>query len=88
LKNTIASRHGHLAARRTAVVVLLALLRGYKLLISPLFTGCCRHYPSCSDYMAEAVGLHGAARGTWLGMRRLVRCLPFGSYGFDPVPRN
>ena len=71
-----------------AAAVLLALLRGYKLLISPLFTGCCRFQPSCSDYMTEAIRLHGAARGTWLGLRRLARCRPFGGYGIDPVPRT
>jgi putative membrane protein insertion efficiency factor len=64
----------------------LALLRAYKLLISPLFTGCCRYQPSCADYMAEAVRVHGAARGVWLGLARLARCHPFGGHGFDPVP--
>ncbi len=68
-------------------MLVLALLRGYKILISPLFTGCCRFEPSCSDYMSEAVTLHGATRGVWLGIRRLVRCLPFRGHGFDPVPR-
>jgi len=69
-------------------VVLLGLLRGYKLLISPLFTGSCRFQPSCADYMAEAVRVHGPARGVWLGLQRLVRCRPFGGHGFDPVPRR
>lgn len=72
--------------RGAAAAVLLALLRGYKLLISPLFTGCCRYYPSCSDYMRDAVIAHGVRRGTWLGLRRLARCHPFGSHGFDPCP--
>jgi hypothetical protein len=71
-----------------AVAVVLAILRGYKLLLSPLFTGACRFYPSCSDYMAEAVQLHGAWRGTWLGCRRLLRCHPFGGHGVDPVPHS
>jgi putative membrane protein insertion efficiency factor len=64
----------------------LGLLRVYKLLLSPLFTGSCRYYPSCSDYMAEAVRLHGVRRGVWLGVRRLARCHPFGGHGVDPVP--
>jgi putative membrane protein insertion efficiency factor len=76
------------ASGRIAAGLLLGLLRGYKFLISPLFTGCCRFQPSCSDYMAEAIRLHGATRGTWLGMRRLVRCRPFGGHGIDPVPRS
>src|SRR5688500_20375457 len=73
-------------AVRLPAAVVLALLRGYKLLISPLFTGCCRFYPSCADYMSEAVTIHGAVRGTWLGVRRLARCRAFGSHGFDPCP--
>ena len=67
---------------------MLALLRAYKLTISPLFTGCCRFHPSCADYMGEAVRLHGATKGVWLGLRRLARCQPLGNHGFDPVPRS
>jgi putative membrane protein insertion efficiency factor len=71
-----------------AAGAVLGLLRAYKILLSPLFTGSCRFHPSCADYMTEAVRLHGAAHGTWLGLRRLVRCRPFGGYGIDPVPRS
>jgi putative membrane protein insertion efficiency factor len=66
--------------------VVLALLRAYKVLISPLFTGSCRFTPSCSEYMAEAVVRHGLLRGGWLGVVRLSRCRPFGGHGVDPVP--
>jgi putative membrane protein insertion efficiency factor len=66
--------------------LVLALLRGYKILLSPLFTGSCRFSPSCSDYMAEAIRTHGPWTGVWLGIRRLARCHPFGGHGFDPVP--
>jgi putative membrane protein insertion efficiency factor len=66
----------------------VALLRGYKVLFSPLFAGSCRFQPSCSDYMAEAIRRHGTVAGTRLGLRRLVRCLPFGGYGVDPVPHE
>jgi uncharacterized protein len=72
---------------RPVVVTALALLRAYKVLISPLFTGCCRFEPSCSDYMAESIRVHGLLAGTWRGAKRLSRCRPFGGHGFDPVPR-
>ena len=71
---------------RAAQAVLLAALRAYKLVLSPLFAGSCRHVPSCSTYAAEAVTVHGAARGSWLAFKRLARCHPLGTSGFDPVP--
>lgn len=46
----------------------------------------CRFSPSCSEYAREAIETHGAGRGSWLAMRRLLRCRPFGKSGFDPVP--
>ena len=46
----------------------------------------CRFYPTCSEYSREAIETHGAGRGLWLTVRRLVRCRPFGPSGFDPVP--
>jgi putative membrane protein insertion efficiency factor len=48
----------------------------------------CRYVPSCSQYAREAIIEHGALRGGWLAMRRLARCNPLGSYGFDPVPQT
>ncbi|MCA1650619.1 MAG: membrane protein insertion efficiency factor YidD [Acidobacteria bacterium] len=64
----------------------LLLLKAYKLLISPLFTGSCRFVPSCSDYAAEAVTRFGVVRGALLAGRRLARCRPLAAHGFDPVP--
>lgn len=65
--------------------LLIALLRNYKRWISPLLPSGCRFHPSCSDYMREAIERHGAARGGWLGLRRLARCHPLCDGGFDPV---
>ncbi len=64
----------------------LALIALYQATLSPVFRGSCRHVPSCSDYAREAVERHGAARGLWLALRRLSRCHPLGSSGYDPVP--
>jgi len=66
----------------------LAALRGYRLLVSPLLAPRCRFHPSCSAYAAEAVERHGAARGLWLALRRLLRCHPWHPGGLDLVPVN
>lgn len=63
----------------------MRLLSVYKFWISPLVPSACRFYPTCSEYMFQAVEKHGAARGVWMGLRRLVRCHPFCEGGFDPV---
>ena len=68
------------------VRVALGLLRGYKLVISPIFTGSCRFLPSCSDYAAEAIRIYGVTQGSWLALKRLSRCHPFCAGGHDPVP--
>lgn len=68
--------------------VLLALLRLYRLLISPLLGPRCRFHPSCSCYAEQAVREHGALTGGWLALRRLARCHPFHPGGFDPVPER
>jgi len=65
--------------------VVLIILAAYKRWVSPLLPAACRYYPSCSDYMAEAVRRHGALPGIWMGLKRLARCHPFASGGFDPA---
>jgi hypothetical protein len=68
------------------------LLRAYKLTLSPLLAaltgpgGGCRFQPTCSEYWADAVEIHGFAYGSWLGIKRLCRCHPWGGAGADPVP--
>jgi len=66
--------------------LLMVLISGYRKFVSPLLGARCRFYPSCSAYALEAIGTHGAARGTWLAIRRLSRCHPFHPGGLDPVP--
>ncbi len=66
--------------------ILRGLIRAYQLLISPLLGPRCRHLPSCSEYTAQAIALHGPVRGGWMGLRRIVRCNPWGTSGYDPVP--
>jgi putative membrane protein insertion efficiency factor len=66
---------------------LRGLIRLYQLLLSPLLpVNSCRYQPSCSHYGEEAIRVHGAAKGSWLTVRRILRCHPWGGYGYDPVP--
>jgi putative membrane protein insertion efficiency factor len=65
---------------------LLLLLRAYKLGISPFLGQHCRFYPSCSEYAAEAIGRHGAWKGSLLAGKRLCKCHPWHAGGLDPVP--
>lgn len=66
--------------------LLLLSLRVYRGWISPLLPPACRYTPTCSAYAEEAVQRYGAARGSWLALRRLLRCHPWGGSGHDPVP--
>ncbi len=66
---------------------LLLLVSIYRYIISPLTPASCRHVPTCSQYMVEAVRKHGGGRGFRLSMNRLSRCHPWGTHGYDPVPR-
>lgn len=66
--------------------LLILLVRGYQVALSPLFPSQCRFVPSCSAYAIEALERHGAVRGGWLTIRRLARCHPFCPGGYDPVP--
>ena len=66
--------------------VLIALVKGYRLLLSPGWGSQCRFTPTCSLFAIEALERHGAWRGSWLAMRRVARCHPWRTGGYDPVP--
>jgi hypothetical protein len=65
---------------------LILLVRVYQWTIAPALPPTCRFHPSCSAYMIEALEVHGALRGLWLGLRRILRCQPFCPGGYDAVP--
>ena len=73
---------------RAVSFVLVGVIRGYQVVLGPLFAGVCRFQPSCSRYAAEAIRRHGPLPGLLLGARRLLSCRPFGGSGYDPVPRD
>jgi len=58
----------------------------YRCCISPLMPASCRYTPTCSEYAVEAIKKHGALRGSWMAIKRIARCHPWGGHGFDPVP--
>ena len=66
--------------------VLILCVRAYQVVLAPLIGPCCRFTPSCSEYCVTAIGRHGPWRGLWLALRRILRCRPFGPFGYDPVP--
>lgn len=64
----------------------LALIKFYKLAVSPYLPSNCIYQPTCSEYAAEAIAQHGVLRGIWMSVKRIVRCNPFTTGGLDPVP--
>ena len=77
------------AAKPSAAArILRIVVRAYQYVISPVFPPCCRHLPSCSAYAFEAITNHGALHGGMMSLGRLLRCHPWGTSGFDPVPER
>ncbi|HRE58178.1 MAG TPA: membrane protein insertion efficiency factor YidD [Candidatus Kapabacteria bacterium] len=66
--------------------ILISVLRLYKKFISPILPNSCRFHPTCSVYAMEALEKHGVLNGTWLAIKRVLKCHPFHKGGFDPVP--
>jgi len=72
--------------KRVLVFPLLALIKAYRALVSPLKPPTCRFYPTCSTYALEALTKYGVFKGLWLSTRRILRCHPLNPGGYDPVP--
>jgi putative membrane protein insertion efficiency factor len=68
--------------------ILMIIIRGYQLFLSPVLGSSCRYAPSCSHYTHQAINQYGAIRGTWMGITRILRCHPWSDGGYDPVPER
>lgn len=71
---------------KVATFPLLILIRGYQLIISPLLGSNCRFMPTCSEYAMESLKSHGLIKGSYLTIKRIGKCHPWGSHGYDPIP--
>ncbi|MBE6443915.1 MAG: membrane protein insertion efficiency factor YidD [Alphaproteobacteria bacterium] len=67
---------------------MIALIRFYQKCISPILPNVCRYKPSCSEYFIEALQMYGIFKGSYLGIKRILRCHPWGGSGYDPVPQK
>lgn len=64
----------------------LLVVKFYQMAIRPLLPNACRYTPSCSEYATQAIHKYGAFKGSWLGLKRILRCHPWGGHGYDPLP--
>lgn len=74
--------------KKIAIAPMIAIIQFYRYFISPLTPAACRFEPTCSSYFLQALRIHGFFKGTYLGIRRILRCHPWGGSGYDPVPRS
>lgn len=72
--------------KKLLILPLILLIKVYQFFISPLLPGVCRYRPTCSQYTIEALRTHGLVKGLYLGIKRILRCHPWGGSGYDPVP--
>ena len=80
--------HGMRPYLSPLALILRGVIRIYQWFISPLLGAPCRHLPTCSHYAIEAIETHGALAGSWLTVKRVLRCNPWGTSGYDPVPQK
>ena len=85
LNGDITARGAAAQAPQWPAMLVRLLLSGYRAVVSPFLGPCCRFVPSCSSYASEAVGRFGVRRGSWMALKRVLRCHPFHSGGWDPV---
>ncbi|MBL4577841.1 MAG: membrane protein insertion efficiency factor YidD [Flavobacteriales bacterium] len=72
--------------RRMLSKAIVGMIKVYQIVISPLYVSACRYSPTCSTYAQEALLKHGPLKGTFLSIKRILSCHPWGSHGYDPVP--
>jgi putative membrane protein insertion efficiency factor len=87
--HNVATRHTHAGFQRIGNVprrMLMGAIRVYQSTVGPALPQACRYKPTCSHYAYTALQRYGVFKGTWLALRRLARCQPFGGSGYDPVP--
>ena len=73
---------------KSITLIIVGIIKFYQIVISPVIGPSCRHYPTCSQYTIESLKTHGVLKGLYLSVRRIWKCRPGGSHGYDPVPKR
>ena len=73
---------------KSITIIIVGIIKVYQFVVSPVLGPSCRHYPTCSEYAIESVKAHGVIRGLYLALKRISRCRPGGTDGYDPVPKR